>query len=1254
MSTATAFNIAMVFRTDVANAKAGMAEVVAGQRNVATEASKTGAVLAKEAAELEKLAAATAKAVLAQDELAAAEKRAQTTRAQAVIAPLANPAAQIAPAAAIWRTAETAADSLRGVVAGLNVTVGQQPREFAAARQEAALYQSMLDDVRASFNPLYAASRQYEQQLERIAEAERISAISAREAAAARVAAANAISPAMPGGAGVSNISTMHTANIGAQGFDIGVTAAMGMNPAMIGIQQGSQLVQVMQQMGGGKQALQGLAAGFMSILNPMSLATIAAVTFGAAAIQWLTKSGAAAKSFEDGLSDLIGQIKQVDEANKLARASGSDLAATFGRGAAGIRPYLQELAALERKLAGISAEGSMEALSDKFRSSLLQAANPLSNGQFADIFDIGRFNADGLGKAAAVQAGADELLAAKTIEAQIAGLDKLIPLIEAAADASGKRSKEETELLQSVVQQRVELEKLKATDENSAGKAAARETQLQLERQAALQGQIAQYGQDSAEVRALELVQLKLVTAEKLRAQGFDSKTVQFQKQMAAIDAEFAAKTATAAAEKARQAQAQQDAIIGLQRELQLLGATSAERIRATALAEAEAEIRDRRLRGLDAELTLTTAIAKAEAQIALDRGRKAFDLETAKLMDQYDLRSGLARNPMIRADIEAEREYVQQLRDGADAGQARAEADRVRARAMDDLVLAQDQALRGQAERIQAQQLELALIGQTAEVRARILALVQAERQITETGATGEIADRMRKQALVEVEYASVIEAQADAWKRVQAAGEASIDAVLDKLKGGDMKGAVASLVQEISDGFFELSVSNPLKNLLLGTNLGTLDDLGGLSGMWDRLTGKAGLDERAVVKAASQQVQAMTVAATMVTINAAGINMTGASGLLAGLPGAANTSIAPQPADAAAQAILSGAAFGGGARPGAIANLDGALAGPLAAMVTEAKRLFGDSAVQINSAWRSTERQSQLWQEALAKYGSPEAARKWVAPPGRSKHNSGLAADLGYGSPDVQRWFHENAASYGLTYRMQNEPWHIEAAGGARGRQGIQTSGADQALAAVGTAAQAVVAPIGQMGQTSQQTTSQMGQLGQGMGQFGGILGQMASGLAGAVGGEKGGFLNLLLSIGDGLAKGVPLFSAGGATPAGNPAEVGGIVHKSEYVFDAVSTRRIGVQNLEALRQGTLRGFRSGGYVGAMPAPGPASNSDWGPAGNVTFAPNFDLRGAQDPAAVEAAARRGMEEALRRYDRTTLPGRVKQISAKPRNAN
>ncbi len=51
-----------------------------------------------------------------------------------------------------------------------------------------------------------------------------------------------------------------------------------------------------------------------------------------------------------------------------------------------------------------------------------------------------------------------------------------------------------------------------------------------------------------------------------------------------------------------------------------------------------------------------------------------------------------------------------------------------------------------------------------------------------------------------------------------------------------------------------------------------------------------------------------------------------------------------------------------------------------------------------VTINSGFRSVERQQELWLEALKKYGSPEAARRWVAPPGRSQHGKGFAADLG----------------------------------------------------------------------------------------------------------------------------------------------------------------------------------------------------------------------------------------------------------------
>lgn len=85
-----------------------------------------------------------------------------------------------------------------------------------------------------------------------------------------------------------------------------------------------------------------------------------------------------------------------------------------------------------------------------------------------------------------------------------------------------------------------------------------------------------------------------------------------------------------------------------------------------------------------------------------------------------------------------------------------------------------------------------------------------------------------------------------------------------------------------------------------------------------------------------------------------------------------------------------------------------------------------------LSMMSAYRSPERQAQLWEEALAKYGSPEAARKWVAPPNRSNHNHGLAIDMKYGSDAAREWFHANAPNYGLALPLSNEPWHVELAG------------------------------------------------------------------------------------------------------------------------------------------------------------------------------------------------------------------------------
>lgn len=89
-----------------------------------------------------------------------------------------------------------------------------------------------------------------------------------------------------------------------------------------------------------------------------------------------------------------------------------------------------------------------------------------------------------------------------------------------------------------------------------------------------------------------------------------------------------------------------------------------------------------------------------------------------------------------------------------------------------------------------------------------------------------------------------------------------------------------------------------------------------------------------------------------------------------------------------------------------------------------------------LQIGSGYRSEARQAELWAEALRKYGSPEEARKWVAPPGRSQHNAGNAVDIWYNGvrldkapAEVRDWVHANAAAYGLRFPMSWESWHIE---------------------------------------------------------------------------------------------------------------------------------------------------------------------------------------------------------------------------------
>lgn len=111
-----------------------------------------------------------------------------------------------------------------------------------------------------------------------------------------------------------------------------------------------------------------------------------------------------------------------------------------------------------------------------------------------------------------------------------------------------------------------------------------------------------------------------------------------------------------------------------------------------------------------------------------------------------------------------------------------------------------------------------------------------------------------------------------------------------------------------------------------------------------------------------------------------------------------------------------------------PASVGSTDGLhpdLATAVDRLVTES---FGR--VRVVSGFRSPERQRQLWAEALRKYGRAEAADDWVARPGSSMHERGLAVDLGGDLAEAVRLIDE--LDLPLHRPLPHEPWHFELSG------------------------------------------------------------------------------------------------------------------------------------------------------------------------------------------------------------------------------
>ncbi|RVP32281.1 phage tail tape measure protein [Sinorhizobium meliloti] len=211
-------------------------------------------------------------------------------------------------------------------------------RSFGAQDEHVRAFRMEVERLTLKYQPLAKATRDYEASIGEIQRAHKLGAITAQEMTQAldreRQAYERLKTSATAAGAAVKAANTNRP---GAQGFnsanaafqfqDIAVTAAMGMNPLMIGLQQGTQLASVLGSM---ERPVSGLASAFASLISPVSLITIGLTAGTAALVQYFMT----AESGTDKTSKLF------EEQNDLIRRA----AALWGDAAPQLKAYVDEL----------------------------------------------------------------------------------------------------------------------------------------------------------------------------------------------------------------------------------------------------------------------------------------------------------------------------------------------------------------------------------------------------------------------------------------------------------------------------------------------------------------------------------------------------------------------------------------------------------------------------------------------------------------------------------------------------------------------------------------------------------------------------------------------------------------------------------------------------------------------------------------------------------------------------------------------
>lgn len=709
----------------------------------------------------------------------------------------------------------------------------------------------------------------------------------------------------------------------------------------------------------------------------------------------------------------------------------------------------------------------------------------------------------------------------AEGTDAQIAAMQVLLEQVEQLSMLKGGISGQEEKLIQLIKEQADILLGIKAgeTARDARRQREVDETVRGYSQQAEVSAAILKFGEDSAEVETVRARQAREALKLRLQEMGVIAGSVQEQDALAALEADLAA----SADLRAQARQKESDALIA---DLTRQGELSAAILRfGEDSAEVEAlrarharEVNDERLKEMGLApglLALAQQLFAAEQKRTRqirdgEAGRKADEM-VADLREQAEINRAIALHGRDSLQVKelliaAERRPYAASLESLKVSEARkremmAEWDLARGMASADpfgQIAATREMQRAQAERLQQLKLEQALLGQSEAVRSRILALWKAELEIRRQGidAASERAQEIRAAAFEEDALTRSVERQKEAWSSVQSAAETAIDGIIDSLMKGDIEGAFEALASDITGMFAQLAISNPMKNAILGTDHATMADVGGLEGIWARLTGRGdGSDVQ--LPGPVTDVGTMSVEAANVVIGGPG-----AMSLLAG-SGAANANFAP--------------------------GIGGGLSGS-SDVQSQVWKFFAGKGLQphqIAGIMGNIQGESGFNPFAVGDNGTSFGLFQHHAGRGQGLLNAvGGSAGLG----DVQKqlefvWRELMTSESGAMQRLLAS----KDVGGATDAwmRGFERPSNEAMIDSWGTRLGAAEQALTQFSATAQTTTADLGTLGGGMGAFGNALQGFAQG------GPQGALNGLLGGIGQIVASaiGIPGFAFGG---------------------------------------------------------------------------------------------------------------------------